>query len=97
MNSGIDQLPSLREEHAVPPTLDWDLWLGPAQFRPYNPAYLPSAWRGWVPFGNGTVGDWTCHVVDPVFWALDLGQSNDHRGQGQGLRFQEAERRIPKG
>jgi hypothetical protein len=26
-----------------------------------------------VPFGNGTVGDWTCHVVDPVFWALDLG------------------------
>jgi hypothetical protein len=26
-----------------------------------------------VPFGNGTVGDWTCHVIDPVFWALDLG------------------------
>jgi hypothetical protein len=26
-----------------------------------------------VPFGNGTVGDWVCHVVDPVFWALDLG------------------------
>jgi hypothetical protein len=34
---------------------------------------LPGSWRGWVPFGNGTVGDWTCHVVDPVFWALDLG------------------------
>jgi hypothetical protein len=26
-----------------------------------------------VPFGNGTIGDWVCHVVDPVFWALDLG------------------------
>ena len=57
----------------VPATLDWDLWLGPAQKRPYSPAYLPGSWRGWVPFGNGTIGDWACHVIDPVFWALDLG------------------------
>jgi len=73
VNSGLDVLPRLKEEHAVPPTLNWDLWLGPAQYRPYHPVYLPGSWRGWVPFGNGTVGDWTCHVVDPVFWALDLG------------------------
>jgi predicted dehydrogenase len=71
--SGLHQLPRLKEQHPVPPTLEWDLWLGPAQWRPYHPAYLPGSWRGWVPFGNGTVGDWTCHVVDPVFWALDLG------------------------
>jgi predicted dehydrogenase len=57
----------------VPETLDWDLWLGPAQWRPYSPAYLPGSWRGWIPFGNGTIGDWVCHVGDPVFWALDLG------------------------
>lgn len=73
VNSGVDALPRLSEKHPVPDTLDWDLWLGPAQFRPYHPAYLPGAWRGWTPFGNGTVGDWTCHVVDGVFWALDLG------------------------
>jgi predicted dehydrogenase len=73
VNSAIDALPRLKEHHEVPATLDWDLWLGPAQKRPYHPAYLPGAWRRWVPFGNGTVGDWTCHVVDPVFWALDLG------------------------
>jgi predicted dehydrogenase len=73
VNSGLDALPRLKEKHDVPATLDWDLWLGPAPQRPYHPAYLPGAWRGWVPFGNGTVGDWTCHVVDPVFWALDLG------------------------
>jgi predicted dehydrogenase len=73
VNSGVDQLPQLREPHAVPPTLDWDLWLGPAQFRAYHPAYLPGSWRGWTAFGNGTIGDWMCHVVDPVFWALDLG------------------------
>lgn len=73
VNSGLDRLPALKEQHPVPPTLDWDLWLGPAARRPYHPAYLPGSWRGWVPFGNGTVGDWACHVVDPVFWALDLG------------------------
>jgi predicted dehydrogenase len=73
VNSGIDALPSLKEPHQVPADLDWDLWLGPALDRPYNPAYLPGRWRGWVPFGNGTIGDWVCHVVDPVFWALDLG------------------------
>jgi len=73
VNSGVDQLSRLQERPPVPATLNWDLWLGPALDRPYHSAYLPGRWRGWVPFGNGTVGDWTCHVVDPVFWALDLG------------------------
>jgi predicted dehydrogenase len=74
VNSGVNGLARVAAERpAVPPELDWDLWLGPAQERPYHPAYLPGAWRGWVPFGNGTIGDWACHVVDPVFWALDLG------------------------
>jgi predicted dehydrogenase len=73
VNSGVDQLPKLKESHAIPAGVDWDLWLGPSPERAYHPAYLPSSWRGWVPFGNGTVGDWACHVLDPVFWALDLG------------------------
>jgi predicted dehydrogenase len=73
MNSGIDSLPLPKHETPIDSALDWHLWLGPALHRPYHPAYLPGSWRGWVPFGNGTVGDWTCHVVDPVFWALDLG------------------------
>lgn len=81
VNSGIDNLARLKEQHAVPETLDWDLWLGPAQFRPYHPVYLPGSWRGWVPFGNGTVGDWVCHVVDPVFWALDLGAPSSIRAE----------------
>jgi hypothetical protein len=70
VNSGLDQISSLKERPAVPSELDWDLWLGPAQARPYHPAYLPATWRGWAPFGNGTIGDWVCQVVDPVFWAL---------------------------
>ncbi len=57
----------------APADLDWDLWLGPAMARPYHPVYHPGTWRGWLAFGGGVVGDWACHVIDPVFWALDLG------------------------
>ncbi len=73
VNSGIGRLSRMDEKEEIPPELEWDLWLGPAQERPYHSFYLPGRWRGWVPFGNGTIGDWICHVVDPVFWALDLG------------------------
>ncbi len=57
----------------VPPTLNWDLWLGPAKQRPYNPAYCPLTWRGWYDFGTGALGDMGCHILDPSFWALKLG------------------------
>ncbi|MBK9140655.1 MAG: Gfo/Idh/MocA family oxidoreductase [Verrucomicrobia bacterium] len=60
------------ERPPVPPTLDWDLWLGPAPERPYHPVYLPGKWRGWVDFGTGITGDWVCHVLDPIYWALEL-------------------------
>ena len=52
------QFPKREEVHRIPPELDWDLWLGPAKNRPYNPMYLPGSWRGWLPFGSGTIGDW---------------------------------------
>ena len=71
--SRIDSLPRLSEEHPVPDTLNWDLWLGPAQYRKYNPLYHPGAWRCWRPFGSGMIGDFVCHIVDPVFTALKLG------------------------
>ena len=61
-----------RETTEVPRTLDWDLWLGPAPFRPYHPAYLPWKWRAWWDFGCGALGDMACHVLDPVFSALKL-------------------------
>ncbi len=57
----------------VPDTLDWDLWLGPAAARPYNPAYCPRNWRGWQDFGTGALGDMGCHIFDAPFYALDLG------------------------
>lgn len=57
----------------VPATLDWDLWLGPAPYRPYNPIYCPFTWRGWWDFGSGGLGDMGIHNLAPVFSALDLG------------------------
>lgn len=57
----------------VPDTLDWDLWLGPAPYRPYHPAYAPFVWRGWWDFGSGGLGDMGIHNLAPVFSALRLG------------------------
>lgn len=56
----------------VPDTLNWDLFLGVAPFRPYNPCYTPFSWRGWWDFGTGALGDMACHILDPVFRALRL-------------------------
>jgi len=57
---------------AVPETLDWDLWLGPASYRPYSPDYAPFGWRYWWNFANGQLGDFFCHYCDLAFWALKL-------------------------
>ena len=56
----------------VPETLDWDLWLGPAPYRPYHPKYAPFGWRYWWNFANGQLGDFFCHYCDLAFWALKL-------------------------
>lgn len=55
---------------AVPATLDWDLFIGPAPMRPYHPTYHPRLWRAWWDFGNGMMGDRGAHTLDVVFAAL---------------------------
>lgn len=61
-----------KQEMTVPSELDWNLFLGPAARRPYNQAYTPWNWRGWWDFGTGALGDMACHIMDPIYWALDL-------------------------
>jgi predicted dehydrogenase len=57
----------------VPESLDWNLWIGGAPMRPYAPVvYHPFAWRDWQDFGGGAIGDFACHVLDPVFTALGI-------------------------
>ena len=67
-------------EHKIPHYLDWDLWLGPAADRPFNNAYAPKSWRGFYDFGNGQLGDWSCHTLDGPFWSLDLGMPHTVEG-----------------
>lgn len=57
----------------VPKTLDWDLFIGPAEMRGYNPEYHPWIWRGWWDFGTGALGDMGCHLLDVPNYALKLG------------------------
>lgn len=61
-------------EDAVPETLSWNLWLGPAPTRPYKKdVYHPFNWRGTRDFGTGAFGDMACHILDMPFYALQLG------------------------
>jgi len=53
--------------------LDWDNWVGPAQWVDYHPLYHPFKWRGWWNFGTGALGDMGCHLIDPPYRVLGLG------------------------
>jgi predicted dehydrogenase len=73
----------------VPVSLDWDRWIGTAPMRDYAPdAYHPFKWRDWQDFGSGTMGDFGCHILDPVFTALELGAPQTVRAENTGLNLQ---------
>lgn len=61
---GKPETPSKNSE--PPKGLDWDLWLGPAPERPFTSKLHPGAWRGWLDFSNGQIGDWGVHWLDQV-------------------------------
>jgi len=62
-----------KETPPVPPSLAWDLWLGPAPQRPYHPVYHPFKWRGWLDFGTGPLGDMGIHNAAMPYLGLRLG------------------------
>ncbi len=62
----------VHDKIAVPEEVKWDLFLGPAAEREYNPMYIPLRWRNWKDFGTGILGDHGPHFLDPVVWALEL-------------------------
>jgi len=61
-----------KKKMEIPDHLKWDLFIGPARYRPYNSVYHPWNWRGWWDFGTGALGDMACHIMDPIFKALKL-------------------------
>lgn len=56
----------------VPAGMHWDSWIGPAPYRDYHDDLHPHDWHSWFDFGNGSIGNLGCHVIDPVYWALKL-------------------------
>ncbi len=68
-NGGVGPRPP-----SLPPPagLDWDAWIGPAPYRDYHTDLHPHEWHGWYDFGNGSIGNMGCHVLDGVFWALKI-------------------------
>ena len=71
-NWGYDG-PAFEGEDAVPNGLDWDMWIGTAEMRPYKKGvYHPSNWRKLIDFGTGTLGDMGVHIFDTPFRALEL-------------------------
>jgi predicted dehydrogenase len=85
----MEWLPTERAPSAadpIPKTLDWNLWLGVAPHRPYRRRlYHPKNWRGWQDFGSGQLGDFGCHILDPVFMALELSAPTTVEAESPGL------------
>lgn len=61
------------ESAKVPSHIKWDLWLGTAPERPFDPIYMPFKWRGWWDYGTGALGDMACHTANMAFMACNLG------------------------
>jgi len=83
----------------VPDNLKYDLWLGPAPEKPYNPEILHFAWRGLWDYGTGAMGDMGAHTFDAPIWALNLGMptkiqatttpfNNDYLPQAESVTYE---------
>jgi predicted dehydrogenase len=56
----------------VPPGMHWDEWIGPAPYRDFHKGLHPHDWHNFWDFGNGSLGNMACHVMDGAVWALKL-------------------------
>ena len=68
-NGGVGPRP---KTESVPPGMHWDEWIGPAPYRDFHSDIHPHEWHGWYDFGNGSIGNMGCHVLDGVYWSLKL-------------------------
>ncbi|MDR1780616.1 MAG: Gfo/Idh/MocA family oxidoreductase [Tannerella sp.] len=70
-------IPWPADKPAVPQGLNWDLWLGTAEYVDYIDNLVPFNWRGWWAFGTGALGDMGCHIIGPPFKLLELGYPSE--------------------
>lgn len=77
----------------VPSSLDYELWVGPSEWRPFDPTVLPFNWRWWWEFGGGILADMACHFMDLPHWALDL--RHPEKVKAAGVEFPDADTKVP--
>lgn len=68
-NGGVGPRPP---QGPAPKGMDWQSWIGPAPYREFHDDLHPHEWHGWRDFGNGSLGNMGCHVLDGVYWSLKL-------------------------
>lgn len=97
---GMPEIPT--EKQTVPASLDYELWIGPAKFRPYHSSFCPYGWRFWWDYGTGETGNWGCHILDIPFWSLGLKYPDRVKAAGPEVdpertpRSMHVEYRFPK-
>ena len=64
-NGGFGPRPA---PESPPAGMNWEAWIGPAPYREYHKDLVPHEWHGWYDFGNGSLGNLGCHVLDGVYW-----------------------------
>jgi predicted dehydrogenase len=79
----------------VPAGMNWDSWIGPAPYRDYHTDLHPHEWHGWYDFGNGSLGNMACHVLDGVFWALKI--EHPTSVEAEEMRDTKSNERYPTG
>jgi predicted dehydrogenase len=90
-NGGIGPRPASQQP---PEGLHWDAWIGPSPYRDYHVDLHPHQWHGWYDFGNGSLGNMACHIMDGVYWSLKLGHPT--RVEAEQL-FGGSDERYPTG
>ena len=65
------------DKPAIPSTMNWDAFIGPAKYRDYHPSYTPWNFRGWWDFGSGALGDMANHILQVAFKGLHLANPTD--------------------
>lgn len=79
---GVRSFPHVQTTEA-PKEVHYDLWVGPAPFRPFSEAHFHFNWRYWWDFGGGQLADFGCHFMDLPFWALELGAPTSVAAHGE--------------
>ena len=83
----FDEPENAAKENAPAPHIDWDMWLGPAKWRPYSDKLAPRGtnesypmfWRFDDEFGTGYNGDWGAHHLDIAQWGLDMDKGGPYK------------------